>query len=35
MNEYNFTKIEENAQKFWAENQSFKAVKDETKEKFY
>lgn len=35
MNEYDFTKIEKNAQIFWAENQSFKAVKDDNKEKFY
>ncbi|QLE78333.1 leucine--tRNA ligase [Francisella sp. Scap27] len=35
MNEYNFTEIEENAQNFWATNQSFKAIKDKSKEKFY
>ena len=35
MNEYNFSQIEKNARKYWQENQSFKAVKDDSKEKFY
>ena len=35
MNEYNFTQIEKNAQDFWVKNDSFKAVADKSKEKFY
>ena len=35
MNEYNFTQIEKNAQDFWVKNDSFKAVEDKSKEKFY
>ena len=35
MNEYNFTQIEKNAQNFWVRNDSFKAVSDKLKEKFY
>jgi leucyl-tRNA synthetase len=35
MNEYNFTQIEKNAQNFWVRNDSFKAVSDKSKEKFY
>ena len=32
---YDFRKIEEKWQKFWAENQTFKAENDSQKEKFY
>lgn len=35
MSEYNFTQIEQQAQKYWRENNSFKAVEDKNKEKFY
>ncbi|QIV94539.1 leucine--tRNA ligase [Allofrancisella frigidaquae] len=35
MKEYNFTSIEQDAQKYWQENNSFKAIKDTSKEKFY
>ena len=33
--EYNFKEIEENWQKFWAENKTFAAKDDSTKEKYY
>jgi len=33
--QYNFTKIEAKWQKYWAENQTFKAENDSDKEKFY
>ena len=35
MIEYNFTQIEKKAQDFWVKNNSFKAVEDKSKEKFY
>lgn len=35
MSEYNFTQIEQQAQKYWRKNNSFKAVEDKNKEKFY
>ncbi|AJI75566.1 leucine--tRNA ligase [Francisella philomiragia subsp. philomiragia ATCC 25015] len=35
MSEYNFTQIEQQAQKYWRENNSFKAEEDKNKEKFY
>ncbi|AIT08697.1 leucine--tRNA ligase [Candidatus Francisella endociliophora] len=35
MSEYNFTQIEQDAQKYWRDNESFKAVEDKNKEKFY
>ncbi|MEY8765583.1 MULTISPECIES: leucine--tRNA ligase [Francisella] len=35
MSEYNFTQIEQQAQEYWRENDSFKAVEDKNKEKFY
>ncbi|SMM97878.1 Leucyl-tRNA synthetase [uncultured Candidatus Thioglobus sp.] len=35
MKEYNAQQIEAQAQKYWQDNQSFKAVEDDTKEKFY
>lgn len=35
MSEYNFTQIEQQAQNYWRENDSFKAVEDKTKEKYY
>ena len=35
MKEYNFTEIEKNAQDYWVENDSFKAIEDKSKEKFY
>lgn len=35
MSEYNFTQIEQQAQEYWRENNSFKAVEDKNKEKFY
>ena len=35
MKEYNFSQIEENVQKYWQENDTFKAVQDNSKEKFY
>jgi len=35
MNEYNFTQIEKKAQDFWVKNNSFEAVADKSKEKFY
>ena len=35
MNEYNFRKIEQQAQKYWQDNNYFKAVEDKDKEKFY
>lgn len=35
MNEYNFDQIEQQAQNYWRENNSFKAVEDKSKEKFY
>ena len=34
MKEYNFNNIEQEAQEFWKQNESFKAVKDTSKEKF-
>ena len=34
MKEYNFNNIEQEAQDFWKQNESFKAVKDTSKEKF-
>jgi len=33
--EYNFSDIEKKWRKFWAENKTFKAVEDSSKEKFY
>ncbi len=33
--EYNAKKIEAQAQKYWQENNSFKVIEDDTKEKFY
>ena len=33
--QYNFTEIEAKWQKYWAENQTFKAENDSDKEKFY
>jgi len=35
MSEYNFTQIEQQAQKYWRENNSFKALEDKNKKKFY
>ncbi|WP_432773793.1 leucine--tRNA ligase [Francisella salimarina] len=35
MSEYNFTQIEQQAQEYWRENDSFKALEDKNKEKFY
>ncbi|AJI53360.1 leucine--tRNA ligase [Francisella philomiragia] len=35
MSEYNFTQIEQQAQEYWRENDSFKATEDKNKEKFY
>ncbi|SMM98190.1 Leucyl-tRNA synthetase [uncultured Candidatus Thioglobus sp.] len=35
MKEYNVQQIEAQAQKYWQDNQSFKAVEDDSKEKFY
>lgn len=35
MSEYNFTQIEQDAQNYWRENDSFKAIEDKSKEKFY
>jgi leucyl-tRNA synthetase len=35
MKEYNFTEIEKNAQDYWVQNNSFKAIEDKSKEKFY
>ncbi len=32
---YDFTQLEKQIQRFWQENQSFKAIKDDSKEKFY
>ncbi len=32
---YDFTNLEKAVQKFWHDNQSFKAIKDNSKEKFY
>ncbi|AEI36293.1 leucine--tRNA ligase [Francisella salina] len=35
MSEYNFTQIEQQAQEYWRENDSFEATEDKNKEKFY
>lgn len=35
MSEYNHNSIEQKWQKFWAENKTYKATEDNTKEKFY
>ncbi|WP_150465117.1 leucine--tRNA ligase [Francisella sp. SYW-2] len=35
MSEYNFTRIEQQAQEYWRKNDSFKATEDKNKEKFY
>ncbi len=35
MSEYNHNSIEQKWQKFWAENKTYKATEDDTKEKFY
>jgi len=33
--EYNFKKIESEAQKYWHDNKSFVVIEDQTKEKFF
>lgn len=35
MSKYNFTAVEQKWQKYWDENETFKASEDHTKPKFY